>query len=197
MVEKHSIINTILMRRSVAPRRLTSPGPNHDEIQLLVQAALAAADHGLLRPTRFVHVQDSARKALATVFANSARESNANINVEAELRESEKAHHAPCLIAIIARLNDNHAVVPVSEQWISVGASIQNMLLASEALGFRAMIVSGNKVRSNAIRQAFVLGDNEFLVGFLAIGTTDSAPLPKERPQIDDHLSNWSGPIKV
>jgi hypothetical protein len=44
----------------------------------------------------------------------------------------------PCLIAILASLTPDHPVVPVEEQWISVGAGLQNLLLAALSLELHA-----------------------------------------------------------
>lgn len=193
MTDKHPIIAAIQNRRSVAPRRLTAPGPDDEAVRLIISAALAAPDHARLRPWRFLRISDQARDQLATIFAEAARELDSGLVNDALAKEAEKARHGPCLIAAIARIAEDHPVTPVTEQWASVGAAIQNMLLAAEDLGYRAMIVSGKKVKAGRFRQAFGLSDGEHLVGFVAIGTPSAPPSPIERPQVDDYLKDWSG----
>ena len=193
MADQHPVIDAIQNRRSVAPRRLTAPGPDDESLRLIVSAALAAPDHARLRPWRFLRIGDKARDQLATIFAEAARELDPGLVGEALAKEAEKARHGPCLIAVIARIAEDHPVAPVTEQWASVGAAIQNMLLAAEDLGYRAMIVSGRKVKAERFRQAFGLSQGEHLVGFVAIGTPSAPPSPIERPQVDDHFRDWSG----
>ena len=175
MADQHPVIDAIQNRRSVAPRRLTAPGPDDERLRLIISAALAAPDHARLRPWRFLRIGDKARDQLATIFAEAARELD------------------PGLVDVISRIAEDHPVAPVTEQWASVGAAIQNMLLAAEDLGYRAMIVSGRKVKAERFRQAFGLSQGEHLVGFVAVGTPSAPPSPIERPQVDDHFRDWSG----
>ena len=50
-------IETLLARRSVSPRLMKAPGPTPDQLQSLLQAGARAADHGRLRPWRFIVFQ--------------------------------------------------------------------------------------------------------------------------------------------
>jgi nitroreductase len=90
----------------------------------------------------------------------------------------------PCLLAVIARI-DNQNTIPVHEQWIAVGAALQNLMLAISSLKFAAKVVSGKRVLSEALRVFFRLGEEEHLVGFVAIGTTEELPreLPRKSPE--------------
>ncbi len=185
-------IDAILVRRSVSPRRLTAPGPDDEMLGRIIGAALAAPDHGRLRPWRFLSVPDARRPELANAFRAAARELDPGAAEDIVEREAEKAGHGPCLVAVIARIQPDHPVAPESEQWISVGAALQNILLAAEALGFRAMIVSGRKVGSTALRKALDLSDHERLVGFVAIGTPEQPTRQAERPKIEDHFAVWN-----
>ncbi|MCV0395738.1 MAG: nitroreductase [Rhizobiaceae bacterium] len=184
-------IEAILRRRSVAPRRLVAPGPDGNGIRLMVQAAVAAPDHGRLRPWRFVLIPDNRRNTLAEAFAAAARELDPDASAETVEREAEKARHGPVLLAVIVRIVADHPVAPASEQWASAGAAVQNMLLAAEDLGFRAMIVSGRKVTATALRKAFGLENDEHLLGFVAVGTPPAEPAPIARPEADERLSIW------
>jgi nitroreductase len=182
MAQEHAVIDAILRRRSVPPRKLTAPGPDKDQLSMIVEAATVAPDHGRIRPWRLFLIAD--RNALAAIFSNATREIDPHISEDLLRREAERAHHAPCLIAVIARIDKDHAIAPPSEQWISVGAALQNILLAAEDLGFRAMMVSGKKVGTDVVRKGFTLSDGEELVGFVAIG---SATVPaKDRQDTPD-----------
>lgn len=136
-----------------------------------------------------MHIVD--RNALEAVFRDAALESEPDVVGDGLKRESEKAHHAPCLIAVIARIDPANTLAPEIEQWVSIGAAIQNMLVASEALGFGAMIVSGRKVRAKAMRKAFGLAADEYLVGFVAIGTSDHVPVALQRALPSDLVTAW------
>lgn len=191
MAQEHAVIDGILRRRSVPPRKLVAPGPDKDQLSLIVEAATAAPDHGRIRPWRFVVIAN--RNALAAIFSNAARELEPHMSEDLLQREAERAHNAPCLIAVVARIDKGHAIAPPNEQWISVGAALQNILLAAEDLGFHAMIVSGKKVGTDVVRKGFALSDDEELVGFVAIG---SATVPaKDRQDSPDPgvFTEWDG----
>ena len=185
------VIEAILRRRSLAPRKLVAPGPDASQLELLISAAVAAPDHGRLHPVRFVQIADAGRATLAQLFRQAASQMEPQAGPELADREAEKAHHAPCLLAVVARIDDANPVAPAHEQWISVGAAVQNILLAAEDLGFRAMIVSGRKVQSRLLQAAFAPTGSEHLVGFVAIGTPTAEPSPRDRHP--GSLAHWSG----
>lgn len=189
MAQEHAVIDAILRRRSVPPRKLAAPGPDKDQLSMIIEAGTAAPDHGRIRPWRFVLITD--RNALAAIFSNAAHELDPHSPEDLLQREAERAHHAPCLIAIIARIDKDHAIAPPSEQWISVGAALQNILLAAEDLGFRAMIVSGKKVRTDVVRKGFAVSDGEELVGFVAIGSTTVPAKDRQDTQEAGVLTVW------
>jgi nitroreductase len=185
----------IYSRQSVAPKRLIKPGPGCDELEAIVGAAGSAPDHGALHPFRFIHVADESRHRLAEIFAEAKRRRLPNASPMLLDRERVKALTAPTLLVACARLREDMAEIPVSEQLVAVGAAIQNLLLAAHALGFGAMLLSGGKTRDPLVRDAFGLGAGETLVGFISIGTIPASQSPpKRRRAVEQYLSTWTGP---
>src|SRR5690606_33419899 len=68
-----SRLSRLLERRSIAPRRLGGPAPSAEQIDLMVQAALAAPDHGRLHPWRVIEFGQESRAALAALFEQEKR----------------------------------------------------------------------------------------------------------------------------
>ena len=187
-----TVLEALLGRRSVSPRRLLPPGPDAAEIRTIVSVATAAPDHGLLRPARFIHISDPKRAALSDVFEAALLERDPEACPEARAHARSKARNGAVLVALVARITWDHPVVPASEQWVSVGAGLQNVLLAAEALGYRAMIVSGPVTRSRALAGAFDLGADESMVGFIAIGTPSKMPSRRRSTGYNqDILTTW------
>jgi nitroreductase len=187
--DEMALLRRMLVRRSTAPRHLAAPGPSEDKIRMIVQAASRAPDHQRLKPFRFVSIGSDVRKFLADVFEAAERELDPGLAGERLERAREKAHHAPVLLAVIARLQEN-GEVPAIEQRASAGAALGYVLLAADLLGYGAMAVSGRKVATTAMRHAFGLADNEELLCFVGIGTpakTKGAP-PEPDPDI---LRSW------
>ena len=98
---------------------------------------------------------------------------------------------APCVVALIAVTVPDHAFIPLSEQMISVGAAMQNFLIAVHAAGFAGTVLSGKRVGTRSLRCALGLRANEELVGFIVIGTPVDQPKPKPDIEVTDHLSIW------
>ena len=66
-----SILDTLLNRNSHP--RLTEPGPDADQLQTILQAAVRAPDHGRLRPWRYVVISGDRRAALGECFHQSLK----------------------------------------------------------------------------------------------------------------------------
>jgi nitroreductase len=183
----------LLSRSSVAPKTLIAPGPNAQQIELLISAAVTAPDHGSLRPWRFISIEGDGRQELSRTFVEIRRRRNPDIR-QAELAMTwKKTMRAPALIAVVARLDASHPKVPLHEQYISAGAAIHALLLAAHMLGFGAIMLSGNRARDPMIHNLFGLGAGEQMVGFVSIGTPAKKITGKIRPAPSDHLQIWSG----
>jgi nitroreductase len=185
-----ALLRCMWARRSTAPRHLAAPGPTDEEIRMLVRAASRAPDHMRLRPFRFFVIPPDAREALADVFEAAERELDPGIGGERLERAREKALHAPTLLAVISRVQENDEV-PEIEQRASAGAALGYVVLAADLLGYGAMAVSGRKVATEAMRSAFHLAGNEELLCFVGIGTpvkVKGAP-PEPDPEL---LQTWS-----
>lgn len=188
------LVDLILRRASVAPRRLGPPGPSREEVETLIACAVTAPDHGAIRPWRFLRIPDEHRKALAEAYIAAKLEVEPDATEVAIERARNKAFKEPETLIIIFRPDRAHSVVPVQEQAMSVGAAIENILLAAEAMGYGGMLVSGAEVTTRALRTAFGVAEDEEIAGVLALGTVHNPPGPKERPAAADHLRDWQPP---
>jgi nitroreductase len=185
----------VCSRRSVAPKRLVEPGPCRADLETIVGAACSAPDHGGLQPFRVILVAEGSHPLLGEIFVEAKRRRLPDASSLMLDRERQKALNAPTLLVACARLHDGMADIPVSEQLVSVGAAIQNLLLAAHALGFGAILLSGEKTRDPLVRDAFGLGSDEMLVGFISIGTPDPSHHPlKHRRAVEAYLSTWTEP---
>ncbi|WP_404378488.1 nitroreductase [Caenispirillum salinarum] len=192
MSSDNALIDLILSRSSVAPRRLGAPGPSAAQIDTLIACALTAPDHGAIRPWRFLRVPAEHRDVLAEAFVAAKLEVEPDASDVAVERARKKAHKEPETIVVIFRPDPAHPVVPVQEQAMSVGAACENILLAAEAMGFGGMLLSGAEVTTQALRRTFHLEEGEELVGFIGIGTVVNPPGPKDRPAVAGHLATWT-----
>jgi len=154
-----------------------------------VQAGLRAPDHGGLRPWRLIHLID--REQLAEAFIEAERELRPDGGTEMIARARERAQNGPCLLALVARIQANHPSVPAHEQWVAVGAALNQMLLAADALGYAGGILSGRKTETAALRRAFRIREGEHIVGFLTLGTPARPPPAALDADPAEVLTEW------
>jgi nitroreductase len=182
------VLAAIQARRSVSPRRLGPPAPTDEDIARLAMAALAAPDHGMLRPWRLIV---PVAERLADLFEQTLLARLPDAAEERRRHEREKALNAPAQLILVARIDDAHPGIPVHEQWIAVGAALQCLLLAAEALGFAAKILSGERAADPAIHRGLDLAANESVVGFIALGTVREAPGARAPADHAAVVSTW------
>lgn len=184
-----SALAALLRRYSLGIRHLADPGPDDEALALMAAAALRAPDHGRLTPFRFAPVRGAARERLATLFAAAA--ADAGKDAASAALDAERARSAPVTVAVIARIDLGHPLVPAHEQWIAVGGAIGNFLNAAHLLGYAGKMLSGAKARHPALIAAFC-EPGETLVGWIALGTPLRAPAARrDAPASVDVLRAW------
>lgn len=177
-------IDLLLSRHSVAVRRLGGPGPDQQQTDQILCAALTAPDHAALRPWRVVVIGRDARGDLADLFIAAKRKRQAELTDAEAGRERDKALRPPLLVAMVARPQRLHATVTEAEQLACAGAAMQNMLLAAHFLGFGAIILSGARCEDTEIRSALGIAPDEHFLGFISVGSIVEAPLKGRRPAL-------------
>lgn len=180
-------------RRSVAVRRMGGPGPSEAELAQILAAALAAPDHGALRPWRVIRCTENGKSRLADLFVAAKQHSKPDAT-EVELsRERDKALKPPVLLAMLATPKPAKAEITEAEQLAAAGAAMQSILLAAFGLGYGAIILSGSRCADPAVRRAFGLHDGDHLLGFISIGTVVDTPIASRRPLLEEMVVNYDG----
>ncbi|HEY6517295.1 MAG TPA: nitroreductase [Steroidobacteraceae bacterium] len=182
-------IDALLERRSA--KTLSDPAPDDGALELLLECAARAPDHGRLRPWRFIVIRGAARERLGELMADQLRRKVPDASAETLQRERQKALRAP-LIIVVAAVCKAEAKVPAIEQVLAAGAAAQNIMLAAPALGFGAMWKTGDAAYDDTVKAALGLAAADAIVGFLYLGTApaDSVP-PPVRTQWQDRVSFW------
>ena len=189
----NTVFAALMNRRSGNARALMAPGPDAAAIVDIVKAAAQAPDHGRLVPFRFVEIAADARGALADLLEASSLMLNPNLPATEIERAREKADQGPVILGIIARIDAQHPKITASDQWLSVGCALENMLLAIQSLGFAAAVRSGPFLATAPMRTGFHLGENEHLVSLVAIGTPEAWPPQRPKPVLEQVFSVWNG----
>jgi nitroreductase len=150
-----------------------------------------APDHGRLLPWRLIHFSDAQRAELAQLFEDEKRRRTPDSTAQDVERARAHATQTPTMLAFVVR-PDADAKVPVHEQWLAAGAALGQLLLAAHAMGFGAIVLSGERCRDAILREALGIAPAETLAGFVSIGTIVAAPPPAVRTERERVLSNWN-----
>ena len=185
-------LDSLLSRVSVPPRLLVEPGPDQEQVDAILKAAMRAPDHGNLKPVRFILVRGSARAKLGDLFAQATKQRDPN--AEESLLEKVRTwpRTTPLTIALVARTTPGHKI-PVSEQLLSAAASGANILNAMHTFGYAGMWVTGANAYDPFVQKALGIGENEVLIGFIGIGTAPAAYDGREPPVREPAASDWTG----
>ena len=177
-------IETMLTRRSAGA--LVEPAPAAEVLDLALRCALAAPDHDRLRTARFIIVEGKAREHLGRICAEGLRRRQPDSTEVTYERELKKPLRAPLII--VAACSPQQGKIPEIEQILSVGASVENLLLALHAQGFGAMWRTGDATYDHEVKRALGLREADHIVGFIYVGTSAVQPRQTERSQPPDAI---------
>jgi len=178
-----------LLNRTSVPK-LTDPAPSEQCLENICKAALRAADHGVLRPWRFLIISGASRHKLGDLFVEAAAVRDSSMDTLAIERLRQKPLRAPLIIVTISSHQENQKV-PVVEQDLSAAAATQNMLLAAYAQGIGAFWRTGSMAYDLVVKKGLGLADNENLIGFLYLGQQDCATRRLADPDVSEYFQNW------
>ncbi len=174
-MSKQAVFDFIASRRSIG--KLTTPAPSTEEINQAIALAMTAPDHKQLTPWRFVVLVSEETKAAFGQALLEAAQEDASIQGEV-LGEADVAkflampNRAPVIIGCIISYK-YHDKVPKSEQVLSMGASVQNLLLGLLAQGYQSIWRSGALMNHAVIQRFFQLAQDEELAGFVYVGSSE------------------------
>lgn len=182
-------MNTLLSRQSV--KFVTAPGPSEEQLDLILQAAMRAPDHGAIRPWRFRLIRDDDVVALVDLGIQAALAAGKPMP-DTKVRNWRRwLSEVPLAIAIGCR-PDPTGRIREQESILSVGTAVMNMLNAAHALGLAGFWSTGMGTYLDGVGEAlgFDALDERFM-GYLMLGTPIETPLPIERPHYQDFVSEW------
>ncbi len=179
-----ALIEYLQQRRSAPAQALTAPGPSDADLQAILKIGLRTPDHGKLSPWRLVVLTQDTRAALATSLHPLADDQTDPNKARAVLA---KLTAPPVTIMVVSTPIRDHKV-PVWEQELSAGALAMNLSHAAFAHGFSASWITDWYAYDPRALSLFGIGTGERIAGFIHIGTLESPPLERPRPQSAEHV---------
>jgi nitroreductase len=184
-------LDVLNQRRSVPSRQLGEPGPDDAQLRELLVAAIRVPDHGRLVPWRLVLIRGDARAKLGYALADMHLRHEPEAPPAVIDKDRSRFDFAPLIVAVIARIEDDHPKVPVQEQLLSAGLVAYNLLLGAQAQGFGAQWLTGWSAYDREAAALLGLAENERIVAYVHIGTAREPAPERTRPALDDVLSEW------
>lgn len=182
-------LDAILSRVAVLPGNLREPGPAGRDLELILDAAVCAPDHGWLKPWRFLLISGDARRNFGALLRDAYQRRRPEMDEKSLERIRRYPTRIPLMIGVIAAVKESQ--IPVEEQILSAGAAAQNITLAAHALGYGAMWIS-SMIEGDAPAQAALgLGARERMVGWICVGSLRASPKPKKRPRGLAFAQRW------
>ena len=185
-------IDLLLSRRSVLANLMAGPGPNDEDLRLILEAGVRVPDHGRLTPWRFILIRGAARRTLGETIGEAFRRDNPEAEEPRVELERKRFERAPVVIAVISKVA-KETKIPEWEQVLSAGAACQNLLVAALSLGYAAQWLTEWYAYEPLLCQALGLAAEDRVAGFLYIGNAE-APGERARPAFEDVVSEWSRP---
>jgi nitroreductase len=178
----------LLLNRMSQPR-LQKPAPSEQELQNIIHAAMRVPDHASLTPWKFIVCQEAGLSRLGDVFEQAALEEQ--LSEKEVQRAPQLAQRAPLIIAVIARYQE-HEKVPWVEQVASASCAAYAMQLAAKSQGYDNVWRTGVYAQSKVVKDAFGLKEQDEIVGFLYIGTSNADPISRPSKSSFDFVEHWN-----
>ena len=191
----NSLLDILHSRHSFPASQLTEPAPDEQQLNAILQCAITAPDHGKLHPWRFIVIRGAARNALADVFVEAAKSRDPDITEQKLQRLSEKPLRSPLIVVIVTTLTPDHPKAPEIEQTLSAGAAVQLMQLGATATGFGSIWLSGANAYDENVKQALGIEAKDQITGFLYLGTPPDTQPTRRRPELADHVTQWTSSL--
>jgi len=180
-------------RRSMPSRQLGEPGPDAAQLTELLAAAIRVPDHGKLVPWRLLLIRGDARARLGTALAAIHARKEPDAAPSAIEKDRDRFNFAPLIVAVVARIEEDHPKIPAQEQLLSAGCVAYNLLLGAQGLGFSAQWLTGWGAYDRDVAQLLGLSDIERVIAFVHIGTAREPAPERTRPELDTVVGEWTG----
>jgi len=173
------VFEAIQQRRSV--KRFTGRAVARDEIERLLNAAVAAPNHRLTQPWRFYVLGPNAREAYGRALGERKARKLEDAEKGRALRDTVAREHRelPAMLVIAVVRSDNPETA--QEDVAAAMMAIENLALAAVAIGLGTHIKTGAVMQDPAARAAAGVREDEEIIAIVNVG--EPAELPASRPR--------------
>ena len=187
-----STIDLLLTRRSVLAKDMISPGPSNEELQTILRCGLRVPDHSRAEPWRVQILDKPAQQALGDFCAELFQREHPEANEVLVELERQRPQRSPTLLVVTFHVNEQKlAKIPEVEQLLSCAALCQNILVATAAMGYRGQWLTDWPAYHPEVIEYLGHGEGTQIVAFIHIGSVETLPNERPRPEFDNIVSEW------
>ena len=187
-----STVDLLLTRRSVLAKDMIPPGPTVEEIQTILRCGLRVPDHSRAEPWRIQVLDKPAQQALGDFCAELFQREHPEANEVLVELERQRPQRSPTLLVVTFHVNEQKlAKIPKVEQLLSCAALCQNILVATAAMGYRGQWLTDWPAYHPEVIGYLGHGEGTQIVAFIHIGSVETPPNERPRPDFDDIVSEW------
>jgi nitroreductase len=170
---------------------MSGPGPSDDEIRDILTIAARVPDHGKLAPWRFILYRPESGARIGAWLADRYEALNGPLSGELREKELTRFTRSPLVVGVVSRAVE-HPKIPVWEQQLSAGAVCMNLVSAASASGFVSQWLTEWYAFDDDASRFLGARSGERFAGFVHIGTATQNSVERQRPEIDDLMTNWT-----
>jgi nitroreductase len=183
-----AVMEFLLTRRSRPAAALRAPAPDAAALAPLLTAAARVPDHGKLEPWRFIVIEGAALGRLSDLVRT--RGTELGVEPEKLAKNARTWADAPLVVAVVMVPKPSDKV-PEIEQLLSAGAVCLGLVNAALASGWGAAWLTGWAAFDRPfVETGLGLAANETVAGFVHLGTCDTPPAERPRPDVPT-LTQW------
>lgn len=186
-------LRLLALRRSTPVKMLAEPGPSAEDVDAILRLGMRVPDHRKLEPWRVLIIEGEARTKLGEVFAAARRLRDPEASDAALAEEMQLPLRAPVILCVISSPIHDPKKTPVWEQQLSAGALCQNILIASQAMGWAGVWITEDAAFDGHVHAALGMHGHEQVAGFIYLGTAKEKPAERQRPVVSAKATRWTG----
>jgi nitroreductase len=185
------ITELIRSRRSIPPEYFSTRKIHKEQIELLLNNAIWAPNHGMTQPWRFIVINGEKKRQLRGVaeMAYTEGKSSADINLGKLQKMLERISSANVVLAVVMQ-RDPAEKVPEWEEVAAIGGAMQNLHLTAHAYGLAGFWATPQIIQSPLIESFLELSPGQKCLGLFYLGYPKEAEVKSHRKPIE-YCSNW------
>lgn len=184
------ITEVIKERRSFYPHDFIEGIIPSSDIELILENANWAPNHGLTEPWRFFVFEGQGLKSLSEAQGEIYKENTSENDFdEARFKKlTDLPLHASHVIGIIMKRGNNKKI-PKIEEVEAVACAVQNMALTVSALGYGGYWSTGGMVKYKESKEFFGLNEEDEFLGLFYIGKIGNLKKQGKRGEMKDKVT--------